>query len=730
MSDTAPVGCSKNIDGDKLAALKGITSDEMKTYIKAHDGPPHCKTEITDSLIQTLTESDSFDVWLKNDVAGSLGWSGANASNSLNMGTSSNVTNTTGKNHQNRGISAGCRQTLMNIIETSSLYSQSTCNFKQNTNKTNVNLKMNATISIIVGPTESMITGHERDLAEINRNIRELIARPTERTSDVASLEILSKQLSAARAAFDFSITNSRFKITQSNMQELSNTMNQDIQNTTEVREAILKKAKADAITNITNKYEMGALASADLESYASTKANETSLSTTEEIINGVNASDIEVDMNGGITLRVNGSLKNLDIDLTQGNITKLKTELLMQAASKLGKSISDEIVQDVISSGKTESDGKGLASYEKAIADGIAKLAEALKPPPRKGLFDDLFGGMIGKIAMIAIPIIIIIILFSMFGFKIALVGALIFGIYLAIAYFIGLTPFSKEKNEQPIKHSVWDLSTRDEFINFVRNTVVPRRHIFLKKLQIILNKEINDAAINEYTSVSYMDQLNSAAAYIEDVKDAVLISEWEPRIRGAGVTRPPPWFLSAFGHLELSIWERLDGSFKKLLVLPGTPQVNVIIHPGTTEAVNKERVAIIEAFQTFPLDGSELAQKVYDYVITESFENPEPWENLMKEFNLVNNIAIATAATGSFGDPVASAVTQVCPSCNCVDANTFKGAMLTNPPSYTMAIQEQPVQQNYTRERKKTGVYNSGEMGGEIMSSMQREYSRRTQP
>lgn len=739
MSDPPkPPGCDKNIDGDQLAALKNVSPSEMKALIDSHAGSEGCKNEIKTSLDTAVSRGQTMDIWLRDSatVSGSVGWSGASGSAgvSLDTGMSTTDTNLSTQNSTMSGISSGCRQTLMNINESNSLYSQMTCNIKSASNTTATDIKMGATISVRVGPTDAQVAAYDRKVAGINANIARLTTGVMNEFT-IKALAILNEALEKADAGFRFNVTNSSFKITNNNIQKLISSNNQEIENNTQIREAILKKATSEAISDITQKFEMGAQASQDLEAYASSKINDTSLSTTQDIVQAANDTKLSVDMNSNITLNINGSLDGTNVDITQGNLTEMRTELIMKAASELGKDVAAEIVHEALTKGSADTEGTGLASYQKAIADGLAAQAKNLKPGGG-GLFGGLFGGMIGKIAMIAIPIIIIIVLFSMFGFKIALVAGLIFGIYLAIAYFVGLTPFSKEKNESP-KNS--------NFMDQVRNVVVPRRRILLNNLQNFLNKKIDEAAKNPNTSFSYMNRLNSTTAYIEDAKNnAVLLSEWRPeRIDGVA----PLWFLIAAVILEKSIWNTLNENIEIMATVD-----NSQLDLDAIQALKAERDIIGNAHKQlmreierippgdpYFVEASEaegIAKDVVDYVTYNSEEQPESWKNILNEFRerINNSTKLSTfGATLPTTQPAA------------MNYNTDTSSK-SESPTYTMAIQEQPVQKSYTKANKKSHGYgkinkkprvysdnvatnsmSNASFGGEITNAVQREYSRR---
>lgn len=742
MSDPPkPPGCDKNIDGDQLAALKNVSPSEMKALIDSHAGSEGCKNEIKTSLDTAVSRGQTMDIWLRDSatVSGSVGWSGASGSAgvSLDTGMSTTDTNLSTQNSTMSGISSGCRQTLMNINESNSLYSQMTCNIKSASNTTATDIKMGATISVRVGPTDAQVAAYDRKVAGINANIARLTTGVMNEFT-IKALAILNEALEKADAGFRFNVTNSSFKITNNNIQKLISSNNQEIENNTQIREAILKKATSEAISDITQKFEMGAQASQDLEAYASSKINDTSLSTTQDIVQAANDTKLSVDMNSNITLNINGSLDGTNVDITQGNLTEMRTELIMKAASELGKDVAAEIVHEALTKGSADTEGTGLASYQKAIADGLAAQAKNLKPGGG-GLFGGLFGGMIGKIAMIAIPIIIIIVLFSMFGFKIALVAGLIFGIYLAIAYFVGLTPFSKEKNE----------SHNSNFMDKVRNVIVPRRRILINELQNFLNMKIDEANNNQNTSFDYMNKLNSAAELLEDVKNnAVLMSEWSPARPG----QPPPiWFLLASVILEKSIWDTLYNHIEELAPIDTSRWLDL----DAVRALKAERALIIDGYQRLlseigrvtpansgggvlaeVSEADGIATAAVNFVTSRSDEWPEAWKNTLNQIReRINNATKLSTLGATFTNTQPVAMNY-----------TTGASSQSESPTYTMAIQEQPVQKSYTKAHKKSHGYgkinkkarvysdnvatnsmSNASFGGEITNAVQREYSRR---
>ena len=763
----------------------------MKALIDSHSGSEGCKNEIRNSLDTAVSRGQTMDMWLRDSatVSGSVGWGGGSASAgvSLDTGLSTTDTNLSTESTTMSGISSGCRQTLMNINESNSLYSQMTCNIKQASNIAVTDIKTGATISVQVGPTEAQVAAYDRKIAGINDNIARLMNRTEMNEFTIKSLAILNEALEKADAAFRFDIKNSSFKIDNNNIAKLTSTNNQEIENNTQIREAILKKATSEAITGVTQKFEMGAQASQDLEAYAQSKINDTSLSTTQDIVQAANETKLNVDMNGNITLNINGSLEGTNVVISQGNLTEMRSELIMKAASELGKDVAAEIIHEAITKGSLDTEGTGLASYQKAIADGLAEQAKNLKPGGG-GLFGGLFGGIIGKIAMIAIPIIIILVLFSMFGFKIALVAGLIFGIYLAIAYFVGLSPFSKEKS---IGYFV-DLTNDRDYKDWLGSIVVPRREAYLTALRNRLNAERDRAFGNEYTSYDYGQQLNSALSFLDTAPEGLrefklvsLMAPWTSALLGS-----PKWFQTAVYQLEYQIWEDVYGMFKPLSNVRNSSEVTVNISPSSLEKVRKEKDTVQSILNTLAAQirendwDSNMFNVIVNQVIADvGNSQPESWRSFLEGANEVLRAASAAAgstsarmytepmaggividtlgrtmaqpvqlqpryttamdnqqAAGTYGQGYAMAMDNQQAAGSSISTNTLQA----QPVTYAMAVPQQPPQKGYTKSgkkshaygkvAKKSPMYNSNQnsrgmatMGGEILNTVQKEYSRR---
>ena len=622
-----PPGCDKNVDGDQLAALKGLTSDEMKTLINSHAGES-CKNEISNSLSTAVARGTSMAAWLKDSatVSGSAGWSGGSASAgvSLDMGASASSTNTSTEDMASSGLSEGCRQTLFNMNDTNSLYSSLSCNMKSASNIIASQVRLGATVSVRAGPTDAMVAAQERKILGLQATIAAFSAREITTPASERSFARLLDSLDKAEAGFRFDIRNSTFKVTNNNIENLIATNNQEIDDVTKVKEAITKKAVAEAVADITQKYEMGAQASSSLESYATSKVNDSSLTTAQDIIAAANSTKIKVEMDGNLTFDIAGSIDGINVDFTQCNLVELRSELIMKAATELGKDIAAKIEQETMTKTHLEIEGTGLASWQKAIADGLAAQAKALEPP---SMFGGLFGGLFGMLGMGGIAVLIglfVLYKFTGLGFKIGLIVALIFGVYLAVAYFINLWPFTKEKNET---------DTTQLYDYIMTNLIVPRRMALFGNLFDTITTEKNWLMSLENGSQDYLDQLNSAQDWIRvNANKSFLLTRLSWRHPG-----PPDWVTAAIYNLERDTYDVIVNMLADVTNNNGDVFRNRPSPIPVIPRLKQERDELLSYFRMYRLDSINSDKQDAAYVNALRAVNPNPpriWKDIFSEY------------------------------------------------------------------------------------------------
>ena len=633
---TKPPGCDKNVDGDQLAALKGMNPEEMKDLINANAGEK-CRTELTNSLKTALDRGTSAEIWAQQQaqasVSGKAGWSGvegsASGSESMSGGAKIGTTNTSDEDSLTKGVSEGCRQTLFNMNNTSSLFSELSCNMKTSESTLRSDVNIGATMNIRTGPTEAMIVYQDKKVAGIEANISKMIEQGINNQYSQNVFNNLLKTLDDVDKSFRFDIKNSSFKITNDNRQTIIESNSQEIDDVSKIAEAIKKKAVSQATSDLSNKFQMGAQQTFNLESYVQSKIDDSTLSTAQDIVAASIDTGVKVELDGSLTLDIKGSLDGVNVDITQGNITELRNELIMKAAIQLGKDLAAEVEQEAATKSTSTSEGSGLADYQKAIADGLAAQAAALTPPSMLPSFG--FGGMFG-IAVVLIPLLLIIFLFYKYGYKIAGIALILFGIYLAMAYFIKIPPFSKEKNDV----------SEEIFKNVMNFYIQPRRLTLFNNFIDRVRNERNSPNLKD----SYVQDLDNLINWMDSAgKTSNKLSTIPPVLQSAFMSG---WWVFTIYQLELDTYNGLINMLQDLSAYNGVGNVDVKVY------INPILPILIEEMQKltfqYAVPGMRLAKVEYDLAITALRESLIPDNNNWIEFKADYNDWVARGRP-SFG-------------------------------------------------------------------------------
>ena len=633
---TKPPGCDKNVDGDQLAALKGMNPEEMKDLINANAGEK-CRTELTNSLKTAVDRGTNMEAWVKQQaeasVSGKAGWSGvegsASGSESFDTGIKAGTTNTSDEDNKTNAVSEGCRQTLYNMNNTSSLFSELSCNMKTSENTLSSDVKIGATMNIRTGPTEAMIVYQDKKVAGIEANIAKMIDQGINNQYSQNVFNSLLKTLDDVDKSFRFDIKNSSFKITNNNRQAIIESNSQEIDDVAKIAEAIKKKAVSEATADLANKFQMGSQQTFNLESYVQSKIDDSTLSTAPDIVAASIDTGIKVGLDGSLTLDIKGSLDGVNVDITQGNITELRNELIMKAAVQLGKDLAAEIESEAAIKSTYSSEGSGLADFQKQIADGLAAQAAALTPPSMLPSFG--FGGMFG-IAVVLIPLLLIIFLFYKYGYKIAGIALILFGIYLAMAYFIKIPPFSKEKNDV----------SEEIFKNVMNFYIQPRRLTLFNNFIERVRKERNSPNLKD----SYAQDLDNLINWMDSAgKTSDKLSTIPPVLQSVFMSE---WWVFTIYELELDTYNGLINMLQDLSAYNGVRNVDVEVYINPILPILIEERDKLTSQYAIP--GFRLAKVEYDLAITALRESLIPDNNKWIEFKADYNDWVARGRP-SFG-------------------------------------------------------------------------------
>ena len=547
----------------------------------------------------------------------------------MSGGAKIGTTNTSDEDSLTKGVSEGCRQTLFNMNNTSSLFSELSCNMKTSESTLRSDVNIGATMNIRTGPTEAMIVYQDKKVAGIEANISKMIEQGINNQYSQNVFNNLLKTLDDVDKSFRFDIKNSSFKITNDNRQTIIESNSQEIDDVSKIAEAIKKKAVSQATSDLSNKFQMGAQQTFNLESYVQSKIDDSTLSTAQDIVAASIDTGVKVELDGSLTLDIKGSLDGVNVDITQGNITELRNELIMKAAIQLGKDLAAEVEQEAATKSTSTSEGSGLADYQKAIADGLAAQAAALTPPSMLPSFG--FGGMFG-IAVVLIPLLLIIFLFYKYGYKIAGIALILFGIYLAMAYFIKIPPFSKEKNDV----------SEEIFKNVMNFYIQPRRLTLFNNFIERVRKERNSPNLN-YIYAQPLDNLinwmDSAGKTSDKLSTIPLV--YDPAFI-------PGWWVFTIYELELDTYNGLINMLQDLSAYNGVGNVDVKVY------INPILPILIEEMQKltfqYAVPGMRLPKVEYDLAITALRESLIPDNNNWIEFKADYNDWVARGRP-SFG-------------------------------------------------------------------------------
>ena len=197
---------------------------------------------------------------------------------------------------------------------------------------------------------------------------------------------------------------------------------------------------------------------------------------------------------------------------------------MMMSEAQKIGKRLANEFINEAKLSLTRTTEQSGLDDYDREINKGITDSIDA----QNKG--GDLFGGMGLMLLLPIIGLLIVGYLVYKFmfggiigtGIKIALIVAVVVAIYLAVAYFVGLFPFSsKKENSEIILPKKW---LRPLTMNDINKIIEP---IGIKKIKQDVKKNLLDLFIYQKTNTKE-EYLNSLSTKPERVSMAIFIEGW----------------------------------------------------------------------------------------------------------------------------------------------------------------------------------------------------------
>ena len=424
------------------------------------------------------------------------------------------------ENHVTNSSASGCLQTLLQNNTAVGITNSLLCNATVSQNRSKIVVGQNTSITIKTVKTEAIEELQDKAYQRHHDNVESIVSRPPNKYTE-GTLKMLNEGWAEEVKSFDYGIKNVTIKLTSKTEANIESTSQTEIKNETDAVDDLKKMVTYSTAAEIKEKTGYGAMPGSSSFTDIENKVDDLTQSELVKIVDSINETGYSRSTTGSITLEVAGSITDLNIESHQGDIISLKSTMIMSEAQRIGKRLANEFIADARSSLSKTSEQKGLEDYQSAIGKSIA---DAIKAQNEGGLF----GGM-GL--MMLLPIIGLLIggyIFYKFatggiigtGIKIALIIGVIVAIYLAVAYFVGLFPFSSEKSEI-LRPKKW---IRKLTINDINKIIEP---IGIEKIKQDVKKNLRDLFIAQLTKTKE-DYLNSLPTKSERVSMAVFIEGW----------------------------------------------------------------------------------------------------------------------------------------------------------------------------------------------------------
>lgn len=349
---------------------------------------------------------------------------------------------------------SGCSDVFANINQQMNATQSILCEVSNTKSTTSLAGSANASIKIIQGqPSKaqlslrakvlaSLITPQPPSdaLASVDKDLFKLAYENYNR-----ALEIHQQEIDSIMG--NVTITNSTFKNSASVEMQVVGSMS--TVDTTAIAEHFKETATSSALQELKNKTGLGAN-SDSVKSLVTSTISDKSQSISDSIKNHISNITMSSASDASVLIKFYGALTLDGVVFDQFAQGRLITQNIMTSASNLGKSVALDLLSAAHSSTKSDKDSGGQAEIFKQLLDGQLALSKA-NAEGAADLFKGLTG-ILGGFAMIPIIIGVVALLFfpqisnviAPGPLKYVLAGVLL---YIVLAWFIGLWPFSKSE-------------------------------------------------------------------------------------------------------------------------------------------------------------------------------------------------------------------------------------------------------------------------------------------
>jgi hypothetical protein len=426
------------------------------------------------------------------------------------------------ENHVSNSSASGCLQSLVQSNTALGVMNSLTCNATFSRNESAITITENTNISIRTIKTEA---AEERETIAYARHaamVDKLLSYPPS-SAVLALLREVNRDWEEELKSFDYGLYNARIVLDSQHVANIESTSNSKIEDETSAIEDLKTLVKTSTAAEIKEKTGYGAKPGGDSMTAIQQKVDNLVQSDLVKIVNSVNQTNYSRDSAGGVVLEIAGPIRDLNIQSHQGDLIGFKTTMLMSEAQKIGKRLANEFITEARLSLTRTTESTGLDDYQKAINEGIKAAIEGQNA-----------GGFGSMGMMFLLPIIGLLIggyLFYKFtiggglvgiAIKIALIVFVVLAIYLAVAYFMKLWPFTeKEKSEIILPNNRW---LRSLTINDIDKIIEP---ISIRKIKQDARKNLLDLFIYQRTKTKE-DYINGLSTKPERVSMAVFIEGW----------------------------------------------------------------------------------------------------------------------------------------------------------------------------------------------------------
>jgi predicted house-cleaning noncanonical NTP pyrophosphatase (MazG superfamily) len=437
-----PQFCSQ--PGKVPETLADLPDDAIKDLIKGINDN-QCKNTL-DLEVDTYIERNRKEAAVLGIGATPAGGIGAG-------GTGSDSQNKAGESLVANSFNEGCMTFLYNEFSSFKLSVDSVCRARESDTINKIDASSRFSFSIEIGPTKEQSEAIIQSRKDVAINYNNLIKSGLT-GADLNNALINMREMDKVREQnYTFKLEDAVISMLVENSQDLGNTNNMMISSEDDYKETLEEKLNTELTNDLRQKYGLGSGSLGDIKEVISGRVKNARENKFDDIIKQANENKIQTQADGSLVFKVNNSISRINVDLKSKNMSFLRTEVVQKAVSTLAKDMSQKIVFDILNGNKEFTESDSLVDMQRELNEGLAKLAEALKPPSLFG--DGGLGGLMG--GGLIFLLIGAFIFYKLFfsgpigtAIKIGLVVLVIAGTYAAIAYLLELWPFSSDKNKR----------------------------------------------------------------------------------------------------------------------------------------------------------------------------------------------------------------------------------------------------------------------------------------